>query len=694
MRLIQSYELGCTMKKLLILKSLLFLIILILFTIQAKSQQKVLLFVAQEQAYYSEYIVCKAGLEAAGYQVDVASIRNENAGTYMLPANTSIDATANTLSGSSYAEFTLQFERAFGQAWNNTLNTIPSSIPVNKSIFNISNTDEYVAFVLAGGTGTIAYRVDDTYSNQGTLSSDSVELCANKLNDLGLAFLAAGKPVLAQCHGAALPVYWRIPGTNGNGDEALGFSLLKDKSAAGFPDAATTTDYGKLFVSHSANSALLISTPNVNFSAWEKAKGRLLTSRDWYPQTVAYATRGLINILETYPTAEQIQMPVNVLLLHGGPLDSNNCHYTNLKNDIPCNHAGVVPADFRNVIGLLDGFADRDNFLFQISDQNMSNTALPYDTNSSNSFYLYLKHYDVVIYYKHWATHMRPEMADGLRQYAEDGGGIVALHHGLYVRDEAGGASKRQLSDSLFGAASYNNGFGFNLTNYTLYSTNYGHFVSSYEVIYSGTGNPSWNSDPTTGMNRSFSDIPGFQIDDELYTNMSYVANFGFGYGTGQITPLFSNDQLFESFSHTSGFTRLVNANSDSLEGRLVYLQPGERQENYMINTNYGQLIRNAVFWAAQDKVKPQAPPSGLENNLPLQVKLYPNPTQGHVFLQSTNQEISAVRLIDLQGRTLKIYSVNSHHLNADITDFASGVYFLKVETKNGKSVTLKLVKE
>ncbi len=669
----------------------------LLFSLGAAAQKKVLFFIAQDECYYSEYIVAKAGLEAAGYTVDVYGPGYRSTIPYMIPNGTTIEATANTLAGSSYGAFQQQFQNLFGATWNAAFNSIPAQIPTLGSILEVTNANAYDAFVLPGGIGAKDFLLDGVYfthdqDTNRTLSADTVELVANHLNTLGQQFLAAGKPVLAQCHGAILPVYWRIAGTSGPGTESLGFSLIKGEGAAGFPDAQTATLYQNIDVVHRSNSVVVASKLHSSFPQNEKANFRLLTSRDWYPQTVAHAIKSLVNLLETYPKPSQFSQSLKVLVLHGGMIDSTNCHHSNLANDIPCNHAGVDPADYRHVVQLLTGQSDEDFFQFEVSDLNMSQSTLPYDSSNAASFASYLSDYDVVFFYKHWATHVRNEMMQGLKTYVEDGGGLVSIHHGLYSRDEAGGATKQVLVNEIFGAASLNAGFGINLGSYELYSSNHGHFVSTFGMDYPDAGTPNtWSGNASSAMNLSHAQLPRFGINDELYTNMNYTGDFAFGYETGEITPLFSSSNLAEPMSHTSGFVRVVNANSDEKIGRVAYFQPGERRENYDINSYYGQILRNAVYWTATKTEVSN--PNGIVSNS-LTSSLYPNPSNGNFRLDVINSSEVLIEVYDLQGRTVYSQKFNQSSIQLNLSHLNHGVYMLRATTENGQSAQHRLIKK
>ena len=101
---------------------------------------------------------------------------------------------------------------------------------------------------------------------------------------------------------------------------------------------------------------------------------------------MAYAARGLLNILETYPSHEDRAQAVQVLILHGGPLDSLNCIYTNRANDIPCNHGNGpnLPADFTYVEALLNAPSTKDNYQLHFH-LNITGANLPFNVNDAIS---------------------------------------------------------------------------------------------------------------------------------------------------------------------------------------------------------------------------------------------------------------------------------------------------------------------
>ncbi|TNE52952.1 MAG: T9SS type A sorting domain-containing protein [Bacteroidetes bacterium] len=647
--------------------------------------KKVLLFAPHESCYYSEYIVFYEGLRAAGYQVDVRSTDADSVSTYMLPIGTDIEETANSLSGSSYAQFQQQFQSHFGLPWNEQLNPTPNFLYSGGSILDIQDMGQYDAFAIAGGTGALAYRVDGSYQGQGSgdrlVEAAIIELCAEKINELALEALQSGKPVLSQCHGSSLSVFWRIPNTTGPGGEALGLSILKGQNAAGYPEAATDQAYQSLDVNYLENDPVLISGANEQFEFADAARSRIITTRDWYPQTVAHAARSLINVMESYPTEQSINQEYKLLILHGGALDESNCSAANKQNDVPCNYGGGdnLPADYTNLQSLLAANSPNDPFLFSVSELNITGESLPFDINDQQSIHSYFSTFDGLVFYKHWSTGVTEPIQRAMIDYVEEGGGILALHHGLY-NDISGTLSKDILIESLFGTSSEMNSWSANLYQYDVFNTSYGHFVSSYQVPFSSTLPPaSWDQNPMLeGSNRSGSRYPAFSVYDEIYHNMAFIQGQSFGYQSGDITPICSNNASPASQAHTTAFVKRTALDDEQETGRLAYFQIGERKENYDPNTSYGQMVRNAALWLASGE------PDISSADIPKHAVsghsiFYPQPVSDDLFIAAdAAKQIQQINLYDLHGRLLGSWSqseISQGKIN--LTNISRGSYLI-----------------
>jgi heat shock protein HslJ len=72
-------------------------------------------------------------------------------------------------------------------------------------------------------------------------------------------------------------------------------------------------------------------------------------------------------------------------------------------------------------------------------------------------------------------------------------------------------------------------------------------------------------------------------------------------------------------------------------------------------------------------------------------IKIYPNPTNSIIHLNSQNNPIIKIQMFNLMGRLIKSIKNNLESLN--ISDLSNGLYILKIETEYGP-VTKKILKE
>ena len=335
-------------------------------------QDSILLFVSDNDTYYSEYIVMCEALTASGYFVDVRNAGSTHATMYTIGGD--LTAQANTLAGSSYAAFQAQFQDMFGLSWNAALNPVPLSIPVSDSIQSVSSLTPYRALIVVGGTGAVDFRVDNSYNPQGSLTAGQVQSAAEKLNSLAVEALTTGKIVMGQCHGASIPAFWRVPGTAPNGFDNLGHSILEGSIATGYPEAATGINLSDLDITFRADDKVVVGTPHSSLNDHDQGYFRIITTRDWYPQTVAHAAKTLTNMIESYPDPSLLDTPVSLLIIHGGAVDVDNCGAGNPANDVPCNYGNDpanLPADYTDLVSLYTSDQFADSFHFVVSDVNL-----------------------------------------------------------------------------------------------------------------------------------------------------------------------------------------------------------------------------------------------------------------------------------------------------------------------------------
>ena len=83
------------------------------------------------------------------------------------------------------------------------------------------------------------------------------------------------------------------------------------------------------------------------------------------------------------------------------------------------------------------------------------------------------------------------------------------------------------------------------------------------------------------------------------------------------------------------------------------------------------------------------------ENSLPeSSLKLYPNPAISLVTLESETAVMETVAIFNLMGQQQNSQTVNNHHCTLDISGLAPGLYLLRASFPNGRSETLRFVKQ
>lgn len=83
---------------------------------------------------------------------------------------------------------------------------------------------------------------------------------------------------------------------------------------------------------------------------------------------------------------------------------------------------------------------------------------------------------------------------------------------------------------------------------------------------------------------------------------------------------------------------------------------------------------------------------TGLEENEQLNtVVVYPNPTAGNVNVQLNAAQVSAIRLLDLNGRVLKTIPVqpNTANVTLDLSTLANGTYMVQISSENNAQTRL-----
>ena len=96
---------------------------------------------------------------------------------------------------------------------------------------------------------------------------------------------------------------------------------------------------------------------------------------------------------------------------------------------------------------------------------------------------------------------------------------------------------------------------------------------------------------------------------------------------------------------------------------------------------NSWDTINNSITVGTQSKIN--------SNKINNDIKIYPNPTSNFVFIESNNQNIESIEVIDFTGKTI----LSTTNNKIDFIDYKKGIYFIKVIT-NKQIFTYEIVRE
>lgn len=154
----------------------------------------------------------------------------------------------------------------------------------------------------------------------------------------------------------------------------------------------------------------------------------------------------------------------------------------------------------------------------------------------------------------------------------------------------------------------------------------------------------------------------------------------------GTFSSPFPDALTFSNFSGT--LLECGYAQHNSLEGAFFSLMQSGGQ--YFISgegTNMGLLISTPIF---TDYVFGNSQLRSPKFDLK-QISVYPNPVNSEVFINSQNNVINKIEIFNSIGQTVK--TINSGFDMVSVSDFAPGVYLIKLYSEDG-TISKKIIKK
>lgn len=118
----------------------------------------------------------------------------------------------------------------------------------------------------------------------------------------------------------------------------------------------------------------------------------------------------------------------------------------------------------------------------------------------------------------------------------------------------------------------------------------------------------------------------------------------------------------------------------------------GGQQNGYFALTNcssYGFNSNHAIIIGIRG---PELPPDAVGEHNEENIKVFPNPSNGTVYVCTESEPVLEMQVFDLFGRMLLNDSVGEKEFSIDLSGYNAGIYMLRMITKNGVE-TSKIVK-
>ena len=170
-----------------------------------------------------------------------------------------------------------------------------------------------------------------------------------------------------------------------------------------------------------------------------------------------------------------------------------------------------------------------------------------------------------------------------------------------------------------------------------------------------------WTADATRFALRVNSENP-------LANNKEYVL------GSGGSEPIIQN-------AWTSVFIPLSHYGNLGVNLQDVY------QYNFVDSGGRGTVFFDNIYFTSETNLSINK--SNLSN-----FKVLPNPATSAWTIKTNNQIISSIQLLDVLGKSLMVLSPNSTSVNIDAYQLKSGLYFAQINTLQGTTTSIKLVKK
>ncbi|WP_435415987.1 T9SS type A sorting domain-containing protein [Polaribacter aestuariivivens] len=212
------------------------------------------------------------------------------------------------------------------------------------------------------------------------------------------------------------------------------------------------------------------------------------------------------------------------------------------------------------------------------------------------------------------------------------------------------------------------------------------------EYTYEEWNGSSWDLDgrDTYSYNSSNKAIENISQD---WNGTSYVNNYKAEYtydGNGNL--ILEKDFDFENGTFTNSYEESYTFDTSKLMSTII--NPFKDKTGFAALTGEDQQFVNKITGSSTGNNDRtiyyyNGATASVEDFTALNFKAYPNPTNGIFTIDTANFEVERIDLFNILGK--KVFSTNQKQV--DITSLSQGFYLLKVQTKEGKVASKRIIK-
>ena len=206
---------------------------------------------------------------------------------------------------------------------------------------------------------------------------------------------------------------------------------------------------------------------------------------------------------------------------------------------------------------------------------------------------------------------------------------------------------------------------------YIFGSEEYPEFVNSFNDVFGF-----FISGPNPGggnyINQNIAVIPGTTIPVAINN-----INNGINYPTSG--PCTNCQYYIDNFQGKTiefdGYTTVLTTEAAVIPGEIYHLKLAVADAmDHILDS--GVLLNNCSSTSSKNNLSETFP-----------IKIFPNPSTGTVFIESPQEIISGITVMDFTGRIVKNKNCNSHYEQVDLKTETADIYFVTVITKNSRIV-------